>query len=287
MIDVGLSPSQLEAIKNLRAILKDICKNKAFYDENRLKKLVKCLNEDGVQYTEFTAFMNTFDVSLSTFKKWGSSEKIEALKVIVKNYCIKRFDLYKSIEENDRLIPQVMIDRGASRRKTEAGKNKIKRLMEEFEAEEAKTLNEFLSEKIAYLDVNHYEQEFQKLKEQLGLKKRFDKNPDLLIKVNNHILIVEAKHIKEAGGAQDKSLLELCNFIGYEEETSDILIHYVAFLDGIYANRFFDSKHQYSERAQEALRNCPNNYFVNTKGLRELVEDLLQEHHQCSENCSE
>jgi hypothetical protein len=84
--------------------------------------------------------------------------------------------------------------------------------MKEFGAFEATTINEILSNQITFLDINHYKKQFS------NLKKRFDKNPDLLIKINEHILIVEAKHIKETGGAQDKSLLELCNFIAYEEE---------------------------------------------------------------------
>jgi|GEM_PF-5729231 len=72
--------------------------------------------------------MNAFDVSISTFKKWSLSEKIDALKTIVKNYCKKRYSpYYKTINSGDTIIPQVMIDRGASRLKTEAGKEKIKK----------------------------------------------------------------------------------------------------------------------------------------------------------------
>lgn len=277
LIDVKILPSQLEAIKNLREILRKICEDDAFQDKNRLEMLAKCLNEDGVQYTEFVAFMNAFDVSLSTFKKWTLSEKIDALRIIVKKYCEKRYPLYKSVADDSILIPRAMMDKGASRWKAEAGKEKIKTILKEFGAEDTATLSGFLSKEIAYLDINHHEQEFRKLKEALRLRKRFDKNPDLLIKINKHILVVEAKHIKEPGGAQDKSLLELCNFVGYEEKgLKDLIIHYVAFLDGIYANDFFNLRHQYSERAVEALRNCPSNYFVNTRGFKEIVKDLLR-----------
>ncbi|MEM5832356.1 MAG: hypothetical protein QXT38_03550 [Candidatus Aenigmatarchaeota archaeon] len=279
LIDKNLTTSQQISIKNLREILKDICEKNEFDNEDKLKKLINYLNEDGVQYTEFVAFMNAFDVSLSTFKKWSLTEKIEALKTIVRSYYKRRYNLYyKTISSEDVLIPQVMIDRGASRWKSESGKEKIKKIMkEEYNASETSTIDEFLHTKVAFLDINHYEEQFHKLKKQLALKKRFDKNPDLLIKVNEHILIVEAKHIKESGGAQDKSLLELCNFIAYEEEnlSKEFVIHYLAFLDGVYASHFFNLEHQYSERALENLSNCPNNYFVNTEGFKQLIKDIL------------
>jgi len=275
LIDKEIAKHQLEAIKELRQLLKTICENQAFQDEELLKKLVKSLNQDGVQYTEFIAFMNAFDVSLSTFKKWETKEKVDALKVIVKNYCEKRYKIYKS-EGDDIKIPRAMVDKGASKRKTEAGKEKIKTIMKEFNFEEAYSSSELLSKQNAYLDINHHEQEFEKLKQTLRIKKRFDKKPDLIVKIGNHILIIEAKHIKESGGGQDKSILELCNFISYEEtKQSEFTISYVAFLDGIYANKFFNMKHQYSARAREALASCKNNYFVNTAGFMSLVRDLL------------
>ena len=43
LIDIDLSPSQLEAIRNLRTFLKEIFENKAFYNEDDLRRLAKCL----------------------------------------------------------------------------------------------------------------------------------------------------------------------------------------------------------------------------------------------------
>jgi len=81
--------------------------------------------------------------------------------------------------------------------------------MKEFGAFEATTINEFLFNQITFLDINHHKKQFFILKSKLNLKKRFDKNPDLLIKINEHILIVEAKHIKETGG------LKINHFLNY------------------------------------------------------------------------
>ncbi len=49
-----------------------------------------------------------------------------------------------------------------------------------------------------------------------------EKEPDMVLKVNYHFFIIEAKHIKEAGGAQDKQIAELIEFIRYSEENKTL-----------------------------------------------------------------
>jgi N-glycosylase/DNA lyase len=87
----------------------------------------------------------------------------------------------------------------------------------------------------------------------------------------------------------------LIKFISQEEEElisqkEEELISYVAFLDGRYFNKFRDTssadkarkQRKYKVRRQreaieKALQDHPNNYFVNTAGLRKLLADLLSE----------
>jgi hypothetical protein len=60
-----------------------------------------------------------------------------------------------------------------------------------------------------------------------------------------------------------------------KNSNKNFVIHYLAFLDGIYTSDFFNMKHQYSRRALEYLSKCPNNYFVNTEGFKQLIKDIL------------
>jgi len=86
------------------------------------------------------------------------------------------------------------------------------------------------------------------------------------------------EHIKESGGAQDKQIVEAIDFIKYSEKSE--YIHYVSFLDGVYFNKFIfaDSSTESKIRKQKEdieryLKNNPQNFFVNTAGLKEIFKD--------------
>jgi len=285
LIDEKPTEIQLKNITKLRKTIRTICenifKNKEYENDELVREVLMLLRQDGAQYTEFVAFLNALDLTLQVLEKYDYNTQFSIIKITLKKYCESRFKpLYSSLSDDDKIIVQVLMDKGASRRKGEVGKEKIKNLLKEkFDAKEVTNSFEFFNHsigQIVYLDVNHYEKAFNDIKQKLGLHKKFDKNPDLLVRIKNHILIIEAKHIKESGGAQDKQLLELCNFINFQEENKDYYIHYVAFLDGIMANIFFSEEHRYTQRALNELRNNPNNYFVNTVGFIELIKDLLE-----------
>ncbi|MEM3451989.1 MAG: hypothetical protein QW830_06265 [Nitrososphaerales archaeon] len=273
LIDVEITDRQMEVIKNIRSVIRDICGSQKFED-TILYQLISFLEQDGAQYSEFTAYMNAFDVSLSVFNRWEKRSRLVEIKKIVQRYCESRFNLYKGVEINNRTIPQAMMDRGASRAKGESGKDKIKKMMETYGIILVETFRDFEKQDKCINDINHSGIVFTSLREKLTIGKHLIKNPDLVLKIKDHILIIEAKHIKESGGAQDKQLLELCNLI---KEQEDGKVHYVAFLDGVYANKFFAGKHGYSSTALDNLRKNPNNFFVNTYGFRSLIEDLLSE----------
>ena len=107
--------------------------------------------------------------------------------------------------------------------------------------------------------------------------KNQQKIPDLVIKIKGKLLILEAKHIKESGGAQDKQINELITFIRQKENKP---VSYVAFLDGRYFNKFTGTSlsgkvQEQRDAIEKVLQEHPSNYFVNTAGLRQLLTDLL------------
>jgi len=280
---VNITPTQIQLnnIFILRSAIRTACESKEYENNKLIEEILNILKLDGVQYTEFVAFLNAFDLTLHILETYSLKDQISILKIVLKEYCETRFTpLYSSLDDNNKCVIQALIDKSASRRKGEVGKEKIKNLLKEkFNAEEVTNPFEFFNQsigEITYLDVNHYEKAFNDIKRRLELRKKFDKNPDLLVRIKNHVFIIEAKHIKESGGAQDKQLLELCNFINFQEEGKDYQIHYISFLDGVMANEFFTGGHHYSQRALSELKNNPSNYFVNTVGFIRLMEDLLE-----------
>jgi len=105
------------------------------------------------------------------------------------------------------------------------------------------------------------------------------KEPDIVLKINDHFFIIEAKHIKESGGAQDKQIVEIIEFIKYSETNRKI--HYLSFVDGVYFNNFVwndkDSKISRQRKdIEEYLKTNKNNFFVNTLGFITLLNDLLK-----------
>jgi hypothetical protein len=105
------------------------------------------------------------------------------------------------------------------------------------------------------------------------------KLPDVVLKAKDHLFIIEAKHINETGGAQDKQIAELISFVNQREPSQNI--HYVAFLDGLYFNYFINPPQgsklsQQKEDIENCLRRNHSNFFVNTAGFVNLLKDLSE-----------
>jgi DNA-directed RNA polymerase subunit F len=186
------------------------------------------------------------------------------------------------------VIQQALYDSVVSRKQGTAGIQKIRQIIEQVEREsQVKIQKAATVDKLTQLEYGFYPispKAFKKLREKFKSTDKFDKKkqakiPDLVIKIKDRLLILEAKHIKESGGAQDKQIDELIKFIRQKESKP---ISYVAFLDGRYFNKFRDTLspekvRRQREAIEKALQDHPNNYFVNTAGLRKLLADLLSE----------
>lgn len=282
----------IENVKNLRELILCYCVCKNTLDSNQLDSILKNIRErilniltsvDNIQYTEFVAFWKVMDMSYSIFRKANDKEKI--LKELLDKYCKERYELYDKMGYSNVTV-QALYDTGSSRKLSNLGIEKIVKLLK-------KLLNNNLSkaENIGYFSNNDYvyflpdenKELFKDFCEQLGLSYKFGENhqgkiPDIVVKIKAHYFIIEAKHIKEKGGAQDKQVNELIDFIRYTEGKDNI--HYVAFMDGLYFNYFADNNIsddiiKKKESIENVLKDNKANFFVNTAGLEKLFKDAL------------
>jgi len=260
---------------------------------NNILNLIESAEQ--IQYTEFVAFWKTLDISYSTFKDYSNEEKKDILKSILELYCENRRKIYDRLGYTNTTV-QALYDTGASRKKSKLGIKKIETLLENIlnisntEYLKVKNLKDFEGKKICYLlpDSNKSDKEiFDDFIKRKHLDYRFggehqNKYPDIVIKICEHYFVIEAKHIKESGGTQDKQIVEIIEFIKYSENVDNI--HYVSFLDGIYFNKFISLKYKDNKNKvlsqirdiENALKYNKNNFFVNTYGLKLLIEDATR-----------
>jgi hypothetical protein len=272
----------IQMIEKLRKLIADYCRENS---EEILYKIYKIiLSVEGIEYTEFVAFWKVLDISFSVFRKFQEDKKIEVLKIILKEYCSKRLNLYEKLGYSSVTI-QALYDSGVSRKKGSSGIDKIISLLLGVfgKAFHAKSIKKILNNNICYFlpDMGD-EKLFRKFCNYFSIRYQFgqthqNKLPDIVVKIDGHFLIIEAKHIKETGGAQDKQVNELIQFISYSEELE--FIHYLAFLDGIYFNEFINPRGEKIKKQVEDIENSlssnPNNFFVNTFGIKKIFEDLF------------
>jgi hypothetical protein len=257
--------------------------------ENSAKKILDEIYEiisdtDKIQYTEFVAFWKTLDLSFSVFNKLQNQKIV--LSKLLKEYCLRRKKLYDRLGYSN-ITVQALYDIGSSRKKGTSGVIKIIGLAKEkFNLEKLyhfRKIEDVKIQKLGYFLPDSGDQKlFRDFCKNFNIRYKFGdehqgKLPDVVLKVGNHFLIIEAKHIKESGGAQDKQIDEIIKFIKYSENSKSI--HYLSFLDGIYFNNFISppksSKvYRQKQEIEEHLKNNPNNFFLNTAGIICLFQDL-------------
>jgi len=239
-----------------------------------------------IQYTEFVAFWKVLDMSFSVFRKLPNQKVI--LAEILEKYCLRRRQLYDKLGYSNVTV-QALYDSGASRKKGTAGIIKIldlaKKILGLKEDEHFATIKEIEAYSRGYFLPDRGDKRLFKLFcKKFNIAYQFGrdhqgKEPDIVLKIDDHFFIIEAKHIKESGGAQDKQIVEAIEFIKYSERLK--FIHYLSFMDGIYFNNFIWALPENNTKAtrqkkdiEKYLEENPNNFFVNTAGLREIFKDL-------------
>jgi hypothetical protein len=238
-----------------------------------------------IQYTEFIAFWKTLDLSYSPFRQLPEQNRKLMLHKILEEYCEKRRKLYDELGYSN-IVVQAIYDSGVSRKKGKAGIEKIANLILQKlkNSQIFRTIDELRSQILGYFLPDKNKVLFDEFIENYNIEYRFSqtyqgKLPDVVLKAKDHFFIIEAKHINETGGAQDKQIAELISFISQQEPSQNI--HYVAFLDGLYFNYFINPpKRSKVSQQKEDIENClkhnHSNFFVNTAGFVNLLQDLSE-----------
>lgn len=256
-----------------------------------LEEIDKLLKEiKNIQHTEFVAYFKCLGMSHSIYRKLDAPARLAVLKKVLGSYCERRRKRYDQLGYTH-VIQQALYDSAASRTQGSAAKQKLRQLIEQVSRELGVPIQEAGSPPEltqSESGCSFYAVNSKKGFEELREKEQFTyaygqesqgKIPDLVIKIRDRLFILEAKHIRESGGAQDKQISELIKFIGQNESKP---ISYVAFLDGSYFNKFSNSEAPKKVRNQRdaiesTLKKYPNNYFVNTAGLCALLTDLISD----------
>ena len=246
------------------------------------------ISVENIQHTEFVAYFKCFGMSHSDYRRKAEMQRLTILEKILQRYCKRRKERYDQLGYTH-VIQQSLYDSAVSRTQGVSGTQKLCQIIEQVAQEskvtiqEAKTSLEFIRSEYSFYTIIS-KKAFNELKRDINFIYKYgqetqEKVPDLVIKIRDKLFILEAKHIRESGGAQDKQIAELIKFIRQRESKP---ISYVAFLDGRYFNKFRDTSPadkvcKQRDEIERALEDYPSNYFVNTAGLRKLLADLLSE----------
>jgi hypothetical protein len=269
-------------IKELLITIKNI-KNKQ-KSQNTLNQLFIELQQKlkkHANYSEFGSFINACD---STVEE--SINNMGLLKKITYLHLEKR----KVSDITPTEWIQAIIDKGSSRKKGQAGENKLIKILEKKGFVKTKEIKEFVNQ-------NRCVAKFSKRGEfsNTNIKKTFNiligkktqgKSLDLIIKKNKDIFFLEAKHLNTGGGEQNKQVLELIEIVNIKPTGKNY--HFVAFLDGIHSNNIFNIGRQLRNKIRQkkesrktkeqiqyedikkALTKNENNYWINTAGFLKL-----------------
>lgn len=252
-----------------------------------LKNIISALTTTGINFSEFTSYWAVKDMSYSIYKSTLKTEslKTEFLRSMIPEFIKDRHLLYK-IHGYSFSTLQVVNDSKAHKGNGSAGNKKITELFEKYGFSHLKS-NDILEfnkkDKIFIYPDKTDKNLFKKILEEYKIdfdwsKNHENKQTDFLFKIDNKIFIMEHKHMKESGGGQDKQMSEIINFISYKNEG----VYYISFLDGVYFNVLADEgivNGKPFEQRKSIIQNLTNNkqnYFVNTNGFIELVNNLVK-----------
>lgn len=253
-----------------------------------LKNIISALATTGINFSEFTSYWAVKDMSYSVYKNTLKTEslKMEFLKNMIPEFIKDRHILYK-IHGYSFSTLQVVKDSKAHKGNGGAGNIKITELFEKYRFSHfnSNDISEFNKKDKIFIYPDKTDKIlFKKILEQYKIdfdwsKNHENKQTDFLFKIGNKIFIMEHKHMKESGGGQDKQMSEIINFISYKDNG----VYYVSFLDGVYFNVIADesiTNGKPLEQRRSIIQNLTNNkqnYFVNTKGFIELMNNLVKE----------
>ena len=271
-------PDLKKYISNTKEIKNILITLKVLEEKNEKSKIIEkyyfelqnILN-DFSNCSEFICFVNACDNILDSVKN-----DIGLLKKITKKYFDKRI--------LNEVVPaewiQAILDSKAPTRKGKCGEIKLLSLLRRVNINEVYTWDNFLSQKECTVQFSK-SFNLKNIRKNLNVRiktKKQNKKLDLIIKINDKIFLVEAKHLNTSGGEQDKQISELIEILSLKEKNKNIF--YIVFLDGNYSNILLknekcgDKLKTQRKEIQKYLKSNPNNYWLNTSGFVSLFSDL-------------
>lgn len=269
---------------------------------NQTKKIkeylitIKVLKEHNAPEKQIDDYLSKLQTQLGTFSNRSEfvcfahacDTTLEALK---KNFdVLKRISLLY-IEKRDitDITPaewiQALIDSQSSRKKGSKGEKKLLQICYEKGFAIANRWQDLQNVSLAVAKFSKSKKgDFCLENVRRNLSVHFEmndpnKSPDLILKYRQKWFLIEAKHLNTSGGSQNKQLQELISFIGIKPKKN---VHFIAFLDGHYADRLLDTQNanKNSKLAHQQnlilsnLKKHPQNYWLNTAGFIKWLTDL-------------
>ena len=238
----------------------------------------------GINFSAFSQFFMVYNSAYNSYREYDVTKKRQFVYAMLLRYCKERHGMYSSHGYSD-VILQVMCDNYSHKRNSKTTIDKITDTIEPVGFSRLPQDSPFTVSDNFYLlpdkgDVNAYQDLVEKLAlETKALHQEQDKLPDFVIKINGAYYIGEAKMMKGSGGGQDKQLVEIINFIRYQEQAENV--HYVVYFDGEYANMLLSASQRSPklERQYQDVVKCltenPRNYFVNPDGFVALLNAII------------
>lgn len=244
------------------------------------------IENSDLNYSEFVSFWSVLDISYSFFV--GGIKTIEeqkrVLEILAEQYLLFRHSIY-SLYGYSPVTLQVWKDAKSHKSSGQLGLLKVSKILEDLGFSDANqdSLQEFEKWDKKYITTDQQgKQLFKEILEKhrirfLWKSEKDEKMPDFLVRIGEHIFIIEHKHTKEWWWGQDKQVNELVSFIQYSEVEDTI--HFVSFLDGVYFNKWIDRDIKKGKvlnqlnNIEDNLIRYRNNYFVNTEWFKKLFSD--------------
>lgn len=238
-------------------------------------------NTNGINLSAFAQFFMVYSSSHDTYKKYRYEDRLTFVREMLTRFCTERHSVYVSHGYSNMTL-QVVADNYSHKRNSKTSIVKVEECLSA--AGFLKVENIVSARGHAYLLPDKGGKKgFRNFKDHFAIDFLFarteqDKLPDMVIKINDDYYVAELKNMKGSGGGQDKQITEVVNFIRYAE--TNTAIHYLTFLDGDYFNILTTSNQPKIRRQYEDILEClhrhPGNYFLNTAGFVQFLEEHVR-----------
>ena len=235
-----------------------------------------------INYSAFSQFFMVYNSTYSYFSKLNREDKFNFTYEMLVKYCAERHDIYLNHGYSNAIL-QVVSDNYSHKRNGKTSIEKVLSILSPYKLKRISSIHSTDKTNYYFLPDKGDRVLFEQFLKKFNLKmesREIEQNklPDIVFNCNGQFYICELKTMKGCGGGQNKQIVEVAYFIKFSED--DSRFHYVAFLDGDYANTLMQENMPkiVSQRndISNALINNPSNYFVNTAGFKKLVRDIFE-----------